>query len=78
MGRASWEVGDWGFGELGWEKGIWVGNGWWGMVNCSYLLGDSTWIFVNGNVNVIYHGFGDLGLGCGKGLWISGEGVGFC
>jgi hypothetical protein len=76
--KASWEVGEGGVREPGWERGIWAGNGWRRRVNCIYYLGEGTWIFVNGNVNVIYQGLVDLGLSCGKGLWISGEGVGFC
>jgi hypothetical protein len=40
--------------------------------------GDGTWIFVNGYMVGIGLWVGDLWIGCGEVLWISGEGVGIC
>lgn len=48
------------------------------MVNCIYYWGWGDGFYVNEYVNRIYYGECDSGLGCGKGLWKSGEGVGFC
>ena len=63
---------------MGQSGEIWTGKGWGEKVNVTYIKGKCGLLFENDNVSGIYYGWGDWGLGRGKVLWISGEGVGIC